>query len=279
MDAPMLTRTAAAFCALAFATTAHAETHQTDAEVLYDALRLDEIVAVMHEEGTVYGESIGMEMFPDRVDDNWAGVVGEIYAVSRMTERVQADFTALAEDMDLAPMIAFFETDLGRQVAELELTARQAMLDAEIEEAAKETAAIAMMDETPRAARIEAFIDGNDLIEQNVVGALNSNYAFYVGLINGGGFPQELGEDDILADVWSREPEIRDNTSEWMQSFLLMAYAPLTDEELDSYITFSQTEAGQDLNRLLFGGFDPLFVDISRELGLAASRYMQGADL
>ncbi|MFN2307311.1 MAG: DUF2059 domain-containing protein [Paracoccaceae bacterium] len=275
----MLTRTAAAVCALALATTAHADAHQSDAEVLYDALRLDEIVAVMSEEGIVYGESIGAEMFPDRVDDNWAGVVGEIYAVSRMTERVQADFTALAEDMDLAPMIAFFETDLGRQVAELELTARQAMLDEEIEEAAKETAAIAMMDETPRAAQIEAFIDGNDLVEQNVVGALNSNYAFYTGLIDGGGFPQGLGEEDVLADVWNQEPEIRSNTREWMSSFLLMAYAPLSDEELDDYMAFSQTDAGQDLNRLLFGGFDPLFVDISRELGLASSRYMQGADL
>ncbi|MCA1777118.1 MAG: hypothetical protein LC676_16345 [Loktanella sp.] len=100
-----------------------------------------------------------------------------------------------------------------------------------------------------------------------------------IGPVDGGGFPQGLGEEDVLADVWNQEPEIRSNTREWMSSFLLMAYAPLSDEELDDYIAFSQTDAGQDLNRLLFGGFDPLFVDISRELGLASSRYMQGADL
>lgn len=275
----MLTRHAAAFCAIACATSATADAHAGEADRLFDLLQLDEIIAVMNEEGVEYGVSVGEDLFPDRVDADWTGIVGEIYAVPRMTDRVRADLTDLSADMDLAPMIAFFETDLGGEIADLEVSARRAMLDDDVEDAAKEAAALALMDETPRAGQIETFVEANALIEQNVVGALNSNYAFYMGLVDGGGFPQDLTEEQILTNVWSQEAEIRANTNEWMYSFLMLAYTPLSDDDLDSYIAFSKTDAGQDLNQLLFGAFDPLFLDISRELGLASSRYMQGAEL
>ena len=86
-------------------------------------------------------------------------------------------------------------------------------------------------------------------------------------------------DDEVLANVWDQEAEIRTTTTEWVMSFLLMAYQPLSDSDLEQYIIFSQTDAGKDLNRAVFNAFDQMFIDISKSLGLASSRYMIGDTL
>jgi hypothetical protein len=58
-----------------------------------------------------------------------------------------------------------------------------------------------------------------------------------------------------------------------------MAYQPLSDEELDTYIAMARTDEGRALNRALFAAFDEVFTDISATLGLAASRFIVGQDI
>ena len=74
-----------------------------------------------------------------------------------------------------------------------------------------------------------------------------------------------MTEDQILTDVWSQEADIRENTTDWLFSFLFMAYAPLDDADLEAYIAFSQTDAGETINRAMFDSFDELFTGINRE--------------
>ncbi|MDO6575561.1 hypothetical protein, partial [Staphylococcus pasteuri_A] len=62
-------------------------------------------------------------------------------------------------------------------------------------------------DDDPRLAMIDQFIDNNDLIDANVVGAMNSSYEFYAGLVDGGAF--EMSEEEILGVVWESEAESR----------------------------------------------------------------------
>ena len=58
-----------------------------------------------------------------------------------------------------------------------------------------------------------------------------------------------------------------------------MAYQPLADEDLEAYIAFSETDAGKQMNSALFEAFDGLFVDVSRDLGRASSRFMLRQEL
>ena len=241
---------------------------------LFEALGLPEMIEIMREEGLDYGRDIGTDLLGEADDPQWAALVSEIYNADRMRSAVAEELAAELEGADTQPMLDFFKSELGETIIGLEVSARRALLDEAVEEASKEAAAIAMADETPRHAQVERFVAANELVETNVVGAMNSNYAFYIGMMDGGAFPQELTEDQILADVWSQEPEIRANTTEWVYSFLLMAYQPLSDDELEAYIAFSESEAGQALNSALFGAFDGLFEDISRQLGFASAQFM-----
>ncbi|MEL6682273.1 MAG: hypothetical protein AAFQ09_06480 [Pseudomonadota bacterium] len=248
-------------------------------DALFDALGLPEMLEIMREEGLDYGATIATDMFPGNSATRWNDAVSQIYDIDMMYEEVRGAFGEALEGDDVDAMLAFYTSAPGATIVDLEVSARRALLDEAVEEASKESAALAIADETPRYLQVKSFVDANDLIEANVVGALNSNYSFYMGLIDGGAMPPGITPDSALQDVWAQEDEIRANTSEWVYSFLLMAYQPLSDTDMETYIAFAESDAGKDVNAALFEAFNGMFDDISRALGLAASRFMISQEL
>jgi len=245
----------------------------------FDALELPGIIAVMHQEGLDYADQIATDVIPGDPSAAWQTTIEHIYDAERMEEVALAALIDTLDGADLDAILAFYEAEPGRSIPPLEVSAREAMLDTGIEEAAKEIAASAMADETERFLLVRDFVEANDLIELNVVGALNANYAFYSGLQDGGALPPGMTEDQILADVWAQEPDIRDNTTEWVYAFLMLAYQPLSAADLETFTAFSETETGQRMNRALFEAFDRMFLEISRSLGEAAAEELTTQEL
>lgn len=250
-----------------------------DVQALFEALRLSDIVQVMRDEGIAYGDEIGADLFGSSPPADWQETVAEIYDPARLEPQVLDALAVATAGQDIGPILDFFTQAPGSTFIDLEVSARQAMLDPEVEQMAKEAAAVAMADESPLFAQVQRFVAVNDLVETNVVAAMNSTYAFYLGLMDGGAFPAEMTESDILGDVWAQEPMIRANTEEWVYSFLLMAYGPLSPEDMEAYIAFSETDAGRAANRAIFAAFDGMFEEISLALGRAAARYMATEEL
>jgi hypothetical protein len=248
-------------------------------DALFEALALPQMLEIMREEGLEYGDTIAADMFPDGVTPRWRDAVSQIYKADMMYEEVHGAFAEELEGDDIDAMLAFYTSDIGETIIALEVAARRALLDDVIEAASKDNAAIAMMDDTPRYQMVKEFVDANDLIETNVVGAMNSNYAFYMGLIDGGARLPGVNADTALQEVWTQEPEIRSSTTEWVYGFLLMAYQPLSEADMEAYIAFSKTEAGQEINDALFDAFSGMFDDIARALGMASSRFMISQEL
>jgi len=252
---------------------------QSKMDTLFEALVLDELIEIMREEGLSYGDELALDMFPGRGLDGWRTTVSAIYDTDRMSEVVTKGMSSELADTDLDPLIAFFTSDLGQEVVRLEMSARRAFLDSAVEEAAIEQMQAMAETEDPRFDLIEDFTLQNDLIETNVVGAMNANYAFYLGLASNPAAGFDLTEDEMLNDVWSQEPEIRLSTIEWIYSYLTMAYQPLPDADVQAYLYLTVTPEGRDLTRALFVGFDEMFVGISQALGASASQFMAGQDL
>jgi hypothetical protein len=61
--------------------------------------------------------------------------------------------------------------------------------------------------------------------------------------------------------------------------FLTLTYQPLSDADLQAYIAFSKTPAGQRVNAAMFQAYDALFDEISRDLGRAFGLALQGDDI
>ncbi len=251
------------------------------AESLVDLLRLDEVLEVMRIEGIEHGEAIGQTLLGAGDEAAWAQMVARIYD----GERMQAIMVrGLEQSLPADPAVleaveAFFTSDLGRRVVELEVGARRAMLDDAVEEVAREAWQVLEAEGGPRVDALRRFIAVGDLVEQNVAGGLNATFAFYVGLgDSGAGFPG-MGDADMLAEVQSQEPAIRSEIDGWLHAYLAMAFGPLTEAELDAYSDFFATPEGRALNAALFSGFNGMFEAMSRQLGRAAGGMMLGEDL
>ncbi|UYV39120.1 DUF2059 domain-containing protein [Rhodobacteraceae bacterium D3-12] len=203
--------------------------------------------------------------------------MARIYDAEKMAASVQKGLDAEIAPEHLAPLLAFFTGPTGKRIVAQEIAARRAFLDEAAEEAAR--AAFREAGETldGRLKLLRAYVEANGLVEFNVAGALTANLRFYRGLAEGGAV--DMSEDDMLSEVWGQEAEIRNDTEEWLLSYLLMAYGPLTDAEVASYVALSKTPEGKALNRALFAGFDAMYGDLSYALGLAVAAQMKGEDL
>lgn len=252
-----------------------------DLAALGAALQFREAFGVMSEEGKAYGAQVEADMFPGSGGAAWDRAVGEIYDVERMLPVFTGAFEAELEQSgaDIPAMLAFFGSDLGRKVTTLEISGRRALLDEAVEDASRLKYHDLALAGDPRIDLVDAFVAVNDLVEANVAGAMNANYAFYQGLGDAGALRGDMADDQIIAEIWSQEEPIREETEIWIRAYLAMAYAPLSDDELRDYTAFSDTEAGRDLNAAMFVGFDAVFTDVSRQLGRAAGALMAGQDL
>lgn len=250
-----------------------------EVETLADVLGLPEIIEVMRIEGVANGEELAEDMFAGRGGGQWDRAVEKIYDPEWMDTIVLNRLGEELSETDLAPLMSYFTAKTGKRIVELEVSARKAMVDDAVEQASKDRLVDLRADADPLLDMVGQYIDINDLLENNVVGAMNSNYAFYTGMQDGGAFDESLTEQQILTDVWSQEEAIRADTEEWLYAFLTTAYQPLTEAELQSYVELSQTPEGQDLNRALFAAFDELFVEVSHALGRSAATFMAGEDI
>ena len=245
-------------------------------------LRLDEELPILREEGLDYADSIARSLFPERSEGAWQRIASGIYAPDRMKAMLlpplSAELVRGGADR-LTEITAFFSSPLGRRITSLELSARAALLDDEIEKANADRVKALRARGDPRIALLRRFIEANDLIGNNLRSTMESDFAFYVGLREGGGYESPPSDAEILDQIRTTKDEVRRNVEDWLYEFLWLAYSPLSDEDLKRYIVFSETEAGQTFNRALFAGFDEMFNRISHALGKAAAKIMKSKDL
>jgi hypothetical protein len=247
---------------------------------LAEAMHLPEVFDIMAEEGRDYGVTLEEEMFPSLGGAAWAADVDRIYAPERTYRAfLRALSLRLSGNAALPEMEAMLTSDLGRKANMLETTARRALLNKEVEEAARMRFEELAGQDDPRYHLVASYIDANDLVEFNVAGGMNAAKAFYDGLSAGGAFDVPMSEDQIVQEVWAQEPAIRAEAETWLGTMLTMAYAPLTDAELRQYTALSQAHAIRALNSALYSAFDDSFRAVSRDLGLAAAKYIAGEAL
>ncbi|OWU83611.1 hypothetical protein ATO6_17225 [Oceanicola sp. 22II-s10i] len=247
-----------------------------DFDRLWSALGLGDLIGVMQDEGLGQTEALAYDYLSFPPGEAWAALSRRIYDRDRMEQAMRLSFAEALGEAPVDDLVDFFESPLGRRIVTAELEMRKEFLDPAVEEEARRRAATATPD-TGRIGLIDDYIAVNDLIEFNVMGALNSNYHFYLGMAEGGAL--EMTEEDMVTHVWSQEEMTRADTSNWLRAFLLAAYDPLSDEELREYIKLSGTDEGQRLNRALFLGFERMYDDIYHALGLAVADQMDTQEL
>ena len=246
---------------------------------LMEALRLHDIIEVVAAEGIAAGPEIEEDMFPGRGGFGWKVELERIYDIPRVMSIMSDDIRANVSEADADVLISFLGSPLGKRIVEGEVAARAAMLDEDVDQAATDLAQKMRREGGRRVEQIAEFIAAYDLVTSNVVGGLNSNYAFYQGLAAGGALPDSMTEDQIVNEVWSQQDTITTETEDWLYAYLLASYAGLSDDEVQTYIAFARTDAAQAFNAVLFDSFGTVFTSISRALGRAVADRMLAQDI
>ncbi|WP_300030308.1 DUF2059 domain-containing protein [uncultured Roseobacter sp.] len=245
--------------------------------VLMDLLRVSEVTAILRSEGLDYAGEIDAEMLNGHGGGFLNQHVGQIYSQSRMDEHIYASLSVGMTSAQADAAIEWFGSDTGSRIVALENAARRAMSDPAVEEAARAAWEQNIDTDDGNAALVVGYMEDLDLITRNVSGTMTSNYQFLLGLSDGGLFEQT--EDQMLAEVYSQRDEIQADTESWLGAFLLMAYQPVSAEDLDAYMQFSVSDSGRALNAALFEGFDGMFSEISYALGRAVALSAAGNDI
>lgn len=244
-------------------------------------LQFDEAFEVLREEGLQQAADLAETMLPRARGPTWDSALAKVYDMRRIRAAFnRALRVQLAQKPDLiADIQDFFASDLGQRVLTLEIEARRAFLDVAQEEAARVAADTPETARDPKWRLIADLIEANDLIEMNVAGGLSGSLAFTLGLQDSGATGEVRPVDDLVAEVWGQEAQLRADMESWLKAYFGLAYSPLTEGELATYLAFLQSPAGQHYSLSLFVAFDVTFRQISQDLGRAVGQVMQARDI
>lgn len=241
---------------------------------LWQALDLGELMPVLRDEAVDEAGRLEAEGMIAGAGRPWGDVVAGIHDPDRM-ERLFREGLAQGVDRADARLIdralRFHESPLGRRIVDLEVSARSALAEPGIDDSARAAFAGAIIAGDPRAQRIRALIREADLVAPNVAGGLNAALAFTRGYADGGGYDMAPDSQQMGRDAWAQRAQIEADATAWLEAFLLMAYAPLTDADLAAYRDHVLSPEGRALSELLFAGFDRVFVQTSYDMGVAAA--------
>ena len=264
--------------ALAFFLLTATTVQASEFERLMVALKMDEAVDILTEEGGSSALDLEESMFPGMGGPTWVQDVERIYDAAPRKVQLREEMASMLSETDLEPLLTFFESEMGQRIMTLEISARRAFMDPTMEDVATETFADAEETRPVLHAQVLDFTEINGLIDANVEGAFRTNAAFAIGAHEAGAFA-EMSVETLIAEMWSGDELVKADVTSWLYAFQMTAYAPLASEELAGYIAISKTEEGQALNAAIMGGFDTMFTDMSYELGFAAGRFMSQQEL
>lgn len=237
--------------------------------VLMDVLQIEEVAQILHDEGLEHSTRLEAELLDGQGGPVWAEQVRSLYDPERIESGLRHALSKGMEEDEVVAATAFFASNAGTDIVTSEIQARRIMSDAGIRIAAKELVAQTREDNPDKIDAVERFMAANDLITHNVTASMNQHYRFLKGLSDGG--YNERSDADMLDEVSQMHDPITADTTQWLYSYLVLAFVPFPQGDLDAYVAFSSSNAGQALNSALFSGFEEIFDDISYGLGRAVA--------
>jgi len=237
-----------------------------DVDRLIDAMGVPALIQAFAFEGQDAGQSINEAFLNGQGGDVWAETVRRLYDPARMESELRA---AMVEDLN--PEVAeqallFFESETGSKIIELEVQARQAFIDENVEAAAKAAPAA-------QGAAVTDFLLTRDLIERNTDVAVAAQAAFFDGLV------EASGQSPDALDMDALRLSILEETESWLRGYNALVQSALTEDEIAIYTAFWDTEVGAAVDDALFAAFGQSYTTLSYALGQAAGRLVPQNEL
>lgn len=187
------------------------------------------------------------------------------YDTNRQRSVALRTTTRELQPQHLPALTAWYESSTGAAMTRLE---ERASADPSSGEAMAEDGRARLAAMPPeRRARMERLMRAARLVEATLSVTLNTMAGIRQGLA--GVMPPGTGpsEAEMRAQLADELPRLKPQLEEMMVAFCAVAYADATDAQLDAYVDFLRTPAGEHLSDVMQRVLDAVFLDAATELG------------
>ncbi|WP_299280790.1 DUF2059 domain-containing protein [uncultured Tateyamaria sp.] len=237
-----------------------------DVDRLIEAMGVPALIAAFSEDGIEAGGAINDTMLQGQGGTVWVETVRKLYDPARLLAELQDAMAATLDESTTAQALLFFESDIGTKIIDLEVQARQAMQNPDVEAAARAAGAEA-------GPVVTQFLDLRDLVTRNTDAAVMAQTAFFAGIA------ETSLNNTAPPDVEAQRPAIMEDTSAWLYGYYALIQSPMTEDEIETYAGFWATDVGQALDNALFDAFAQSYATLSYGLGQAAGALMPENEL
>ena len=244
---------------------------------LYDALLMDRVNEIIRVEGIRDAQGTGEAYLSANSVERFVDQAKSVYKLDSMEKEFKRLLTENLSTSDANEILLFYRRPIGKLASELEVSARVAISETEIEEMAKTKLKEAKALKNTRLDEIESVIKTLELVEQNLIGAYAAQFAFMYELSKLGVL--ELSRQEMIDIITNDEEKLKGEILEWLMAFSHMAYAPMSDEQFSVYNDFSKSDLGIALNKALFSVYNEMAKDQSQSLANILGEFMKSEDL
>lgn len=232
---------------------------------LVDAMGIPALIVIFAAEGAQSGEALDDSFLNGQGGDVWAETVRRLYDPVRLEQDMRAGMAQALDAQVAAQALVFFESDLGARIIDLEVQARRAMMNDDLEAAARSAPAA-------NSDAVSDMLEVRNLIARNTDTSMGARIAFFEGLA------RVTGGDDT-PDLEAQRDSVRAETESWLRGYTALAQSPLSADEVAIYTAFWDTEVGAAVDDALFEAFGTSYATLSYGLGQAVGRLLPQNDL
>lgn len=237
----------------------------TASNQLFNAMGIPGLIAAFAEDGRETIGDINSSFLGGQGGDVFLETAQRLYDPARMEAELRASFAQLVDPADARQAVVFFDSTQGQRIVELEVQARQAMVDDALEDAAKAASNDAGDD-------VLRLISVRDLVEVNTDIAMAARRAFYDGFL-------AAAPSTDAPDIEGQRGMVAEDTRAWITGYYMLVASAMEDDDLDTYTAFWETDVAQRVDAALSDAFEQSYVSLSYGMGQIVGRLMPQNDL
>ena len=178
----------------------------------------------------------------------WISAVDQVMSQQRMETAMRDEFAAILNESERAALYEFVDSPFGRRVRKIE---RQAMQAGAWEVMVNKGKKLVPSLSKERASLLAGILNGTGGRENSIAMGMNMMTAMVKGMKIGGLFPEPVDDETLNTMIAEQKAIVVATVDDQLPAILAFTYHPLTDQELDRYLSFLNTDTGGLINAKL----------------------------
>ncbi|MEM7635095.1 MAG: DUF2059 domain-containing protein [Pseudomonadota bacterium] len=181
----------------------------------------------------------------ETVRSAWTSAVDQVMSRQRMEAAMRDEFAAILNESERAALYEFVDSPFGRRVRKFERQAMQAGPWAEMVNKGKKLVP-SLSDK--RVALLAGILNGTGGRENSIAMGTHMMTAMVKGMKIGGLYPETVDDETLDTMIAEQKAIMVATVDDELPAILAFTYHPLTDRELDRYLSFLNSGTGGLIN-------------------------------